>query len=96
MLLHVYSDKEKQHSEFLPLKEKLAELSSYYEFNANTPERLAFAQNILGIKTFPSIKLYPFQVEKKSISKFVYGPNISSKTIIEEIDEITDDESFSV
>ncbi|EAS02957.1 hypothetical protein TTHERM_00494090 (macronuclear) [Tetrahymena thermophila SB210] len=96
VVLHVYTEKEKQHAEFLPLKEKLAEASKYFEFLADTPEKVAFAESTLGIKSFPSIKVYPFQVEKKANSKYVYGHNISSKTIIEEIDEITDDESTGV
>lgn len=74
----------------------MAELSKYYEFYADTPEKLAFAENILNVKTFPSIKMYPFQIEKKVHSKYVYGPNVSTNTIVEEIDEITDDESSSV
>lgn len=86
----------KDHPAFEGVANKLEELATYYEFVTDSPEKKQFAETTLGIKTYPSIKLLPLGREKKESSSYVYGEKVTLETIIEEVDESTENSAVGI
>lgn len=100
VLLHIYSAESGAHNSFAKLAEELHGAAIIYEIKVDTDAKKQFIESTLKVKQLPSIRVYPISSQKKITvltqyaTTFLFGPTASVETILEEIDEIVEDESF--
>ena len=57
----------------------------YFTYNVDTEEAAIYAKKVLGVKSFPSIKLYSFKADKKTDGKYLYGPKKTADDILKDL-----------